>query len=601
MNNNRKKKSILVELIIPLIVAFVIATVILVLVVNENQKNVRGMLESLRNEMITLVQRELNIQMEKAIQLNKINENAYHSGILNTGDPSNRERYFAGLIKEFDDVAMTYIGLETGEFYGARRNIDGTINIVRNNKDTLGHSEYYSIDEYGNSVELLQVFENFDPRIRPWYEAANQNQQIVFSGIYSHFVFKEPTLTASIPIFENGLLIGVVGVDYLMTGLNKTLAQLPIGENGQVFIIDDQGQLIATTTGESIFNLVDGTSQNKFATDSTNSITQETMLVSDSLLESTLPEVRINGMTYMIGKDKFEFYGNYWDIYTVILEDDFFADKNLALFRTLAGGLLITLIFMSLIFFVIRSVIRPILQLNESAKKLSQGISVEVPLGKQRNEIYELTRSFNEMSTKIVNQVDQLEAQVKLRTIELEEKNEMLSQLSYKDELMGIGNRRHLDVSLDQALELASRNNLNIGVMMLDIDNFKDFNDSYGHIEGDECLRKIGKALKRCVHRKSDLVARYGGEEMVVVLQDTTKESLLKVAENIRLEIHSLMLPNENTKLGVVTVSIGAVLCKVKPKQTADEVLHVADQALYEAKANGKNRVEFEEMSKHLS
>lgn len=597
MDNNKKKKSILIELIIPLIVAFVIATVILVLVVTENQRNVRDMLESLQDEMITIVQRELNTQMDKAIQLNKINENAYHSGILDTEDSSNRERYFAGLIKEFDDVAMTYIGFETGEFYGARRNIDGTINIVRNNEDTLGHSEYYSIDEYGNSVELLQVFENFDPRIRPWYEAANKNRQIAFSGIYSHFVFKEPTLTASIPIFENGLFIGVLGIDYLMTDLNNTLSELPIGENGQVFIIDDKGQLIATTTGESIFNLVDGTSQNKLASESTNAITKETMFVSDTLMENELPEVIINGQIYVIGKDKFEFYGNSWDIYTIILETDFLPDRNLILMRTLTGGILISLIFVSLIIYVIHSVIRPILKLNESANNLSQGINMEVPLGKRRNEIYELTQSFNDMSKKIRNQVEELDTQIKLRTIELEEKNEMLSQLSYKDELMGIGNRRYLDVFFEQALELASRNNLEIGVMMLDIDNFKEFNDSYGHIEGDECLRKIGKALKRCVHRKSDLLARYGGEEMVVVLQETSKESLLQVAENIRLEIYNMMLPNEKTKLGVVTVSIGVVLSKVRPRQTADELLQLSDEALYEAKANGKNRIEFKEMN----
>jgi diguanylate cyclase (GGDEF)-like protein len=227
---------------------------------------------------------------------------------------------------------------------------------------------------------------------------------------------------------------------------------------------------------------------------------------------------------------------------------------------------------------------------------MSQGISQEVPLGKRHNEIYELTQSFNYMSKKIISHVDDLANEVKLRTIELEEKNEMLSQLSYKDELMGIGNRRHLDVYLEQALELASRNNSKIGLMMLDIDNFKEFNDSYGHIEGDECLRKIGKALKRCAHRKSDLVARYGGEEMVVVLQETTKDNLLKVAENIRLEIYNLMLPNEKAKFGVVTVSIGVVLCKVKPRQAPDELLNLADEALYEAKANGKNRIEFKEM-----
>lgn len=596
MKKNKKKNSILIELISPLIVAFIIATIILILVVNENQKNVRGMLESLQNEMITIVQRELNIQMSEAIQLNEINENAYYSGILDVGDPINRERYFTGLIKEFDDVAMTYIGLANGEFYGARRNIDGTINVVRNNEDTLGHSEYYSVDEYGNSIERIQVFENFDPRTRPWYEAASENRDISFSSIYSHFVFNEPTLTASIPIFEYGQLAGVLGVDYLMTGLNKALEQLPIGENGQVFIIDDKGQLIATTTGESIFYLVDGIAQNKMAADSTNPITQATMLVSEHLLESSLPEVEIEGKSYVVGKDKFFLYGNNWDIYTVILENDFLVNRNLTIYRTLFGLFFISIIFISLIFFIMQYIIRPILRLNESAKKLSQDIRVEVPLIKRHNEIYELTQNFNEMSKKISRNVSELAEEVKLRTIELEEKNEILSRLSYKDELMGIGNRRHLDVFLEQALELASRNDTKLGLMMLDIDNFKEFNDSYGHIEGDECLRKIGKALKRTVHRKSDLAARYGGEEMVVVLQDTTKENLLKVAENIRLEIYNMQLPNEKSKLGVVTVSIGAVLCKVKPKQTADEVLNVADQALYEAKSNGKNRVEFEEM-----
>lgn len=250
-DKTKKSKSILVELISPLIIAFVIATIILILVFAENQRIVHNVLESLRNEMIILVQRDLSTQLDKSIQLNKINENAYHSEILDLGDQSNRERYFAGIIKEFDDVAMTYIGLETGEFYGARRNLDGTINIVRNNEITLGHSEYYSTDEYGNSVERIQVFENFDPRTRPWYDAATQSKTMAFSGIYSHFVFNEPTLTASLPIYEDGLMVGVLGVDYLMTWLNRTLVQLPIGENGQVFIIDDKDQLIATTTGEN--------------------------------------------------------------------------------------------------------------------------------------------------------------------------------------------------------------------------------------------------------------------------------------------------------------------------------------------------------------
>lgn len=595
-NIKGKSKSILFELISPIIIAFIIATIIFTLIINENQRNARDMLASLRHEMITLVHRDLNTQLNKAIQLNRINANAFRSGILNVDDQRNRERYFTSLIREFDDVAMTYIGLVGGEFYGARRNVDGSINIVKNNNETLGHSEYYSIDENGNQVEKIEVFENFDPRMRPWYAAATEKKDLAFSGIYSHFVFNEPTLTASIPIYENSQLIGVLGVDYLLTGINKTLEQLPLGDNGQVFIIDRNGLMIASSTGESIFKIVDGKSQNKLATESTNPLIQATLLLPPTIWESTLPEMKVNEQNYMLGKDKFEFNEITWDIYTVILESDFFANNDMTVYRTFFGGILIFIIFIFLILFIVRHIIRPIMKLNVSADKLSHGISVEIPLGKRNNEIYKLTESFNDMSKKIVNHVDELANQVKLRTKELEEKNLELSLLSYEDELMAISNRRHFDEFFDQALELASRNNTQIGLMMLDIDNFKEYNDAYGHIEGDECLRKIGKALKRCVHRKSDMVARYGGEEMVVVLQDATKEHLLYMAETIRLEVFNMKLPNERTKLGIVTVSIGAVLCEVKPKQTAEEVLLVADKALYEAKANGKNRTVIEEM-----
>ena len=591
------QKSIRHELISPLIIAFIAATTLIVLLVfNDSQKLVRQMLESMRTEMIILVQHDLYDKLEEAIQLNQINENAYKSGILDVDDEANRERYFAGVLKEFDNVAMCYIGLPSGEFYGARRNIDGTYNIVRNNESTGGNSEYYAIDEFGNSLERTQVFENFDPRVRPWYIAAMETKALTFSSIYSHFVFKEPTLTASLPIYEGDELVGVLGIDFLMTWLSTTLEDLPIGENGQVFIIDEKGQLVATTTGESIFKLVDEKSQNILANESTNAVTQKVMTLSSDRLEKVLPEVDIDGKTYLVGKDQLDFYGIHWQIYTVIMEDDFFGEIKVTLIWTLVGVVIIAVLFILLVILVARRIIRPIQRLNESAKKLTQGVCETVPLERNHDELYELTQNFNEMGRRIVNHVEELATEVKLRTIELQEKNEILNRLSYIDELMQIANRRKFDEFFEQALELASRNDRPIGLMMLDIDNFKNFNDVYGHIAGDECLREIGKTLKRCIQRKSDLVARYGGEEMVVVVQETTLEGLLKVAEDIRREINGLGISHQKSEWAVVTVSIGTVFGKVKAKQTIDEIVGLADSVLYEAKANGKNRVEYKLM-----
>jgi diguanylate cyclase (GGDEF)-like protein len=159
-----------------------------------------------------------------------------------------------------------------------------------------------------------------------------------------------------------------------------------------------------------------------------------------------------------------------------------------------------------------------------------------------------------------------------------------------RDPLTGLFNRRSLEQSLTHELHRAQRRQTRVGVLMLDIDHFKQLNDEHGHAAGDLTLRAIAGFLER-VTRKEDLVCRYGGEEIIIVLVECSLVDLLHRAEQIRDGIRSLDLSFDGKPLGTITVSIGA---SIRPDHGtgAEELVRAADEALYRAKSNGRDRVE---------
>jgi len=170
---------------------------------------------------------------------------------------------------------------------------------------------------------------------------------------------------------------------------------------------------------------------------------------------------------------------------------------------------------------------------------------------------------------------------------------ERLERLSQIDGLTEIANRRFFDAVLAREVNRARRNGRPLSLLMIDIDNFKAYNDKYGHLAGDECLRKIAKTLEERLKRPGDFPARYGGEEFAVLLPETDETGALAVAEQIRAGVEALAIRHEEANpLPIVTVSIGV---SAMPRPSAADIvplLERADRALYLAKRNGKNRVE---------
>jgi diguanylate cyclase (GGDEF)-like protein len=174
----------------------------------------------------------------------------------------------------------------------------------------------------------------------------------------------------------------------------------------------------------------------------------------------------------------------------------------------------------------------------------------------------------------------------------LREQAEALRGLAYIDGLTGIPNRRRLDEYLSDEFKRALRNRTSLSVIMLDIDYFKQYNDTYSHAGGDFCLQRIANAIKANLRRPADLVARYGGEEFSVILPDTPISAAVALAEDIRKHVESLSIPHEASQVTThVTISMGVAGALPNADISASELLTQADAALYQAKKNGRNRV----------
>jgi diguanylate cyclase (GGDEF)-like protein len=182
-----------------------------------------------------------------------------------------------------------------------------------------------------------------------------------------------------------------------------------------------------------------------------------------------------------------------------------------------------------------------------------------------------------------------LEKNVAERTRELREANRRLEALSNTDALTSLVNRRRFMEALDEEWKRALRTGSGIAIAMIDVDHFKQFNDNYGHLAGDACLRQVADALQCNVRQDVDIAARYGGEEFVVIMPGADPDTAQSVAERVRRAIIALGIPHVQSELGFVSVSVGLAASVQAGAVTAEDLVRLADGALYDAKRNGRN------------
>lgn len=195
-------------------------------------------------------------------------------------------------------------------------------------------------------------------------------------------------------------------------------------------------------------------------------------------------------------------------------------------------------------------------------------------------------RLLKQLTLQEKQQIELLEANQKVEAINME-----LATLALQDGLTGVANRRRFDAVIEAEFNRAVRDSQFLSIIMIDVDHFKQYNDHYGHLKGDECLRHVAQTLRSIPARPGDLVARYGGEEFAVILPGTDMEGAELVAASLLKSIADLQAPHQRSAFGIVTVSLGVSCVMPTREKAVSELVNAADNALYIAKSNGRNQV----------
>ncbi|HWL25558.1 MAG TPA: diguanylate cyclase [Ureibacillus sp.] len=251
------------------------------------------------------------------------------------------------------------------------------------------------------------------------------------------------------------------------------------------------------------------------------------------------------------------------------------------------NGINLTLIYLVLIMVVIilinlllnvrllKSIIKPIIHLNSCVKRYTQhDFLKQTPHYQRTDELSELIRNVDIMRNELSNNISLLEAKANM------------------DALTGVYNRHSLKERIQNIWSFAKERKCNFSFFIIDIDCYKNFNDTYGHLAGDECLKKVANCINSFTNEPDSFVARYGGEEFCIAMIHNKQDEASITAEEIRMAIERLQIKHETSLVhGFLTVSIGVVTLVPEKDLRINEVLTMADKALYEAKQNGRNHV----------
>jgi len=262
------------------------------------------------------------------------------------------------------------------------------------------------------------------------------------------------------------------------------------------------------------------------------------------------------------------------------------------------GGVIIFL----LSFYLIQHyVVSPVLEISHHVREINKTKDYSLRLSNHiDDEIGELSDCIDGFVDTISSNLLQLEKLNEAQKAELDYRkdlefslqkaNEQLKRLASLDGLTGLANRRIFDEKFSSEWRRMLRHQRYLTLILLDIDFFKKYNDCYGHTKGDECLIEVARALRILFKRSEDLVARYGGEEFAIVLPECCPEIANQLGEDVVRAIAGLYIAHKNSDIGVVSCSVG--VCSVLPNELIDceDLLRLADENLYKAKATGRNQ-----------
>lgn len=488
----------------------------------------------------------------------------------------NKNKYleiFSQILKNNQNLYSVYIGFNDNRFY--------EIINLKNNKEL---HEYYNVKKEAtwllveinkNKEETLSFYTNkltlissktktsaFNVKQRPWYKKSLQSNEITKVGPYNFANIKSSGITYSKQINDNNIF----AIDILLNNFSNILKN---NNSLESYLFNENKNIIAkSTNNDLIFN-------------------QLIKLINIKELDKTHQNiVSINGISYIFDITQIKGYDKKEYLLSYALLDDMmntYIDKFSDVYKIF---IILFLVFIPIIWYFASIIVKPILLLvKESEKVRNREFNKILPVNSIVNEVNLLSNSIKIMANSIHEYQSELEQKVIIRTEELELKNKELEILSITDKLTNTYNRIKLDNTIEERMLESNNNSSTFSVIIIDIDFFKQVNDTYGHQVGDVTLVEFTKILKENLESEH-ILGRWGGEEFIIVSSFKNLQEVIDLSNTLREKIQNHKFPTIGTK----TASFGVSM--YRKDETSEELINRADEALYIAKKNGRNRVE---------
>lgn len=525
---------------------------------------------------------------------------ALRRGLLRIDQPEPMLQYTANQLRHQPELSYLSIALSDGSMLGAVRKPgegQGELRALRVDAGTgwrLNHFHLSSLDDL--PTELERAGEAFDPREHVGYRRAVRTLRPGWVGVVPYRSFGSLAIGMSAPLLaaDGSGLQGVAAAGVTLSQISRFLAaRFPSGE-GFAFIAEADGQLLATSLPE------------RLARDANNEVFERRRFadMADARLRSVAPWflvpeqpsqqlIQLEGLRYVLDLRRIDLPAGGQQVLGVALAERELVGTLWDHTRPVALAVgLIGLAGVALLVWVLRRVHERVIAISEAAQRLADGDRrARAPEDLAVRELHTLATSFNRMSCQVEAVLGGLEAEVESRTQALAAANAELERQVALDGLTQIANRRHFDAQLQLAWRRCQREQRPLALLLLDVDDFKAYNDHYGHPAGDEVLRQVARVLAAHQRRPDDLAARYGGEEFVLLLPGADAAAGLQAAEQLLEGLRALALPHAKARAAaIVTASLGVAAAVPRPGLSAADLLGEADAALYAAKASGRNR-----------
>jgi diguanylate cyclase (GGDEF)-like protein/PAS domain S-box-containing protein len=391
------------------------------------------------DEILSTIAKDMNqtisIEFDGLIKLpqyiNELTEQQIKNGVMDFNNETVRDKFFVGLLSRHGSTPIYSIslGTEKGEYYGARRNKDNVVEIMKNNSETGGKSRYYKVREDMTAGDLVVETGRFDPRTRPWYKVAKENNKTSFSPLYKHFVMDDLTVSVGTPVYDGkGSLLGVLGTHITLSRMDNYLNNI-VKQNGAAAVIVDKnsGELVANSLNIPNFNVdVNGTLKRTHINEIKNSSIIQGY--KNYLVNNKEDNITANGESSHINISEFKTTGVDMLLITsipdAILTRNIYETIRLTIIFSTIIMLTLSLLYMS----YVGNLLKPLESLNLSTKKFTDGSFDERAKIFREDEIGKLASTFNMLAATISSLVEDLESKVKKRTEDLEDTNSILQE-----------------------------------------------------------------------------------------------------------------------------------------------------------------------------